>query len=104
MTYQRRNREEARACKFCGMAGLRWTEVSPDKFRLTEPAGGVHDCRQFHDTKRAAGPHAPGHRVEGVERGSLLRQLNNWAQKWGNAMPMQAREELDEMIDEAAAR
>lgn len=96
--YRRNHNRDMRTCKFCGMQSLNWSEVAPNKFRLVEPNGAVHDCRQFHENKRNAPPH------DTVERGSTLRRLNTWMQRHAAELDPFAREELEEIIDEAARR
>jgi hypothetical protein len=38
-------------CKYCGQEGFEWHEVSPGKFRLILPNGGLHECPKY--------PHSP---------------------------------------------
>lgn len=97
--YRRNQRDRTVTCKFCGATGLHWDEIATGKHRLHEPSGGVHDCKEFHDAKQngqTATPH--------VERGSLLRRLNNWMQRWSSMLEEDAANEMEEIIDEIAKR
>lgn len=93
------NRSRLAVCKFCGMKDLHWDEIAPNKHRLHEPNGAVHNCDQFHEAKRNGQTPPPR-----VERGSVLRRLNNWMQKWSVDLPADAANELEEIIDELAQR
>lgn len=95
--FRRNHDKDARTCKFCGMQGLKWTEVAPNKFRLAEPNGAVHDCRQFHENKQAA-PQQP------VDRGSTLRRLNNWMQRYSVELSNEANSAMEDIIDDLAKR
>lgn len=99
MSYLRRDNHKTCTCKFCGMEELQWAEVAPDKFRLKEPSGDIHDCRQFHDNKRN-GPPA----TSSVDRGSTLRRLNNWMQRYGHLLDDLSSHELEAIIDDMAKR
>lgn len=90
--YRRDPERNERTCKFCGMKGLHWSEVAPNKHRLHEANGAIHDCRQFHENKNA--PDA--------SRGSLLKRMNVWTQRWYKVLPQDAAEELDLILDDAA--
>lgn len=94
MNPYRRN-SEGKTCKFCGMTGLKWDEIAPGKHRLHEPSGNVHDCRQFHEAKQSGAQN-------NANQGSLLRQMNNWTQRWYKSLPQDAAEELDDILDAAA--
>lgn len=85
-------------CRFCGAANLVWGEVAPDRYRLHEQNGTVHDCPQFHDAKHNR--NAPRPAV--VERGSLLKRVNTWVQRWSLKIPADALDELDEILDDVA--
>lgn len=94
---QYRRNQDGKTCKFCGATGLQWSEIAPGKHRLVEESGGVHDCREFHEAKHAGHSAAPD-----PGRGSLLRQMNGWTQRWYKTLPQDAAEELDDILDAAA--
>lgn len=100
---QSRDQRKPVSCRFCGTENLTWGEVAPDKFRLHEPDGSIHDCRQFHDAKRNGGVQRPANPAV-VERGSLLKRMNTWTQRWAKTLSADALEELDEILDDASRR
>lgn len=106
-------REDVKACKFCGMAGLRWVEVSPEKFRLMEPNGTPHDCSAYHATKKQKRFHRQqdesgfSSRNDGgfapAPKLCWSGQLLDWMKRWGRQIPEPAMEELDDILDTNAS-
>lgn len=107
--------EGVKSCKFCGMAGLRWTEIAPEKFRLMEPNGAQHDCPAYHASKKQKrfrrqedesgfsihndGGGKPGRELKLCWSGQLL----DWMKRWGRQIPEAAMEELDDILDTTSA-
>lgn len=98
------------SCKYCGEENLQWKEQANGKFRLCDAYGTVHDCPAYpgkENVPRRADGHqkrAPNQPQYGQRRngGTLLRDLNNWVQRWGNTIPEDAMIELDNLMDQAA--
>lgn len=97
----RRNHDHTVTCKFCGAHNLKWSEIAPGKARLHETTGAVHDCKEYHESKRNGGlsgpPNAP-------ERDSAVRRLNAWMQRWNALLTQDAADEIEEIIDDMVKR